>query len=331
MTCKIKLGYTVLNKTQNLKTGKELRRKRNGNLPKESTRNKQININLDSLVKIVGWNIVHDIGAFRLSEHIIPKSLIMGYGDVLKNNRSKLLEIGQMAKENGQLLTFHSTDLNFGTPNEKVYENVVSVLKYFSLVLESFNYENVAIVAHLGAKYLQQDADTTIISDRIKALPAFIKDKLSLENDMFWSPRETLDIARNCDVMLTYDCHHHRCYFKSFYQKPEDIPFNISGMKHLLINSILSWRKKNMPAKVHISSSHGEEYSMMPVPDMMHHADLIAWRDYSKLREVLHAMNGDVNLMIEAKQVDLAVLDIHEKVKMKNPGWKQLNKAGLYV
>lgn len=326
MACKIRLGYTVINKTMNLSSGKELRRRRDGRPPSNNQRNKQVAINLETLEKIVGWNIVQDIGVFRLSEYLIPKPLSMGYESILNHKRARLLNIGASANETDQVLTFHSTDLYFGSPSNQVWQKTVDQLKYFSLTLEAFNCNNVAIVAHLGPNYLNTDTGETVgmIIQRIRLLPAFIKEKLSLENDGYWSPHLTSLIARKSDAMFTYDWHHHRCYYNKFAQNVADVPFDKMGMKQMLISCLLSWRKNDMPAKVHISSS-------CDVSNCMKHADLITWKDYSILRNVLEDLNGDVNLLIEAKQVDEAVLDIHQQVKMMNPIWKQTNKAGLLI
>ena len=142
--------------------------------------------NLNSLEKIVDYNIENNIKLFRISSDIIP------FGSSPANSlewwnifNERFLSIGKKIKEAGIRVSMHPgqyTVLN--SPIEDVVYRAVKDLEYHNIFLDSLNVnkEN-KIILHIGGVYGDKESAVNRFIENYKLLDPKIKDRLVIEND----------------------------------------------------------------------------------------------------------------------------------------------------
>ena len=324
----VRLGYAGENRTLNMSSAKALRQHRNHTEPTKDECYHQFKLNLDGLLKILGWNLTEDVGAFRVGEHFIPKMLSYDYTEFLDKQKYKLMEVGALAEEIGICISFHSSKISWCTEDEKIWDKHKKILCAFSDILDSFHLPTVGvIVVHLGPPFYKMAMGTKrdIIHKRLDELPSSVRDKLYIENDEHWSVITVNAICYNANLPMIYDIDHHRIYYGMHPPEKENIAFTKDGIE----TCIGMWKisAKDKFKKLHVSSQ-------MKGGQPGHHAQYVTYIDYSMLRRALYEIKESlekVYIMIEAKACEKALARIDQDISVMTPYWKQLNDAGRNV
>lgn len=294
----IKLGYTFFNETLKLNTG----HKCTGSFNKQKG-GEQFAINIECLLKIMGWNAVNEIGCFRISDCILPRVAQYKLSEIhtlLDKNQPYLVEIGAIANEYDICLSFHANAINLARFNEDMYKRMM----FYAMFLDKTLAKNIAIITHLGSK-------ETPVSTRIalRDLAPVIKSKLAIENDNSWSPERVIKLARATHVKMVYDIFHHKCYDYL------GMPFNKDTVNEMLLNAKKTWGRKT--PKYHISSQAVGKCKGT-------HSKYIDFLDYAYLRRRLKDIGiTEANIMLEAGMNDKAVFDLRYKTKLENAKWAE--------
>ena len=258
--------------------------------------------NCKDLVTILKWNESMGIKFFRMGSEILPwgnKIDPRDYPD-FKEICDTLQTAGWIARQSQQRLTFHPGPFNLlASSNPVVVENTVKDLEMHGLImdlmgLDQTHYNKINI--HIGATYgdKKKAADTWV--SNLNLLSKSVKSRLTVENDDKASMFSVKDLFHmvfvRSGVPIVFDFHHHR--------------FNDGGLseREALALAMSTWGY--IKPVVHYSESksiHEENIKIRPQA----HSDYI--------HGPINIYGKDVDVMVEAKAKDLAILKYMQNEK----------------
>jgi len=291
------LGYACINMTLNergVKTGRALRKstlESNG-----ISMASQIALdNVKDLKTILQWNIEHDIHFFRLGSDVFPWGDKIGihrlphYNEIL----NILEECGDIIQKGNIRVTSHPGQFNILSSNkESVIENTISDLEQHALVFDLLGLSRTPynkINIHIGATFGDKNSASDTWCINFEHLSDSVKSRLTIENDdksNCYSVQDLYNlIHKRVGIPIVFDYHHHK--------------FCNGGLteKEALELSISTWN--DVKPVVH--------YSESVTPDKLNrgHSDYI--------ENYIDTYGYDVDIMIEAKAKELALLKYREK------------------
>ncbi|KAJ3854875.1 UV-endonuclease UvdE-domain-containing protein [Lentinula lateritia] len=253
--------------------------------------------NVQDLITMIQWNEDNNIRFLRLSSEMFPFASHPIYGYSLEYCSSLLAEAGALAKKYGHRLTTHPGQFTqLGSPKPGVIESSIRELEYHCQMLDLMGVgkDGVTIV-HGGGVY--DDKPGTI--ERIKTtirdiLPQHVRDRLVLENDeLCYNADDLLPICEELDVPLVFDYHHDAL-------KPSSIP-----PAAIIKRTNAIFARRGIRPKQHLSDPRPGAVTLM---ERRAHADRCE-RLPDELE--LEGIGIDVDLMIEAKDKEQAVLQLY--------------------
>lgn len=293
----MKLGYACIN----MSMGKSVTTNRT--MVKKTLNSKGLDYvselalkNSQDIIKILQWNVENDIYFFRLSSAIIP------WGDHIDIAKLKdydeiayhLKEAGDYATSKGIRITTHPGPFVVLTsPKEVVVTNAIADLelhgKIFDLMgLDKSPYNKINI--HCNGVYGDKRSAMDRFCANFEKLSDSVKMRLTVENDdkaSMYSVKDLMYIHNKIGIPIVFDYHHHK--------------FCTGGWdeRTALYQAILTWPEGITPV-VHYSES---DTSKKPQA----HSDFI---------EALPNQYGmDIDIMLECKSKELALLSIREKLR----------------
>lgn len=301
-----KIGYACINMTlgkQGILTGRAMRAatlKEKG-LAHASTLALQ---NVKDLETILKWNLEHDILFFRLGSDILPwgnKIDITQYPDYEKIC-TILQRCGSFATANDIRITTHPGPFNLlASSKEEVVVNTIKDLEMHALIFDLMGLSRTPynkINIHVGATYGDKRSAAETWCKNFLRLSEGVQSRLTVENDDKAKMFSVVDlhemIHEKVGIPIVFDYHHHT--------------FNDSGLTTQEALQLASTTWKEIVPVVHYSESkslHENNDSINPRA----HSDYIS--------EYIDTYNIDVDIMIEAKAKELALLEYkrkHEKV-----------------
>lgn len=253
--------------------------------------------NLQHTKRILHYNIAHEIELYRFSSSLVPLAThpeVMW--DFITPFKSEWRELGDLINQNKFRVSFHPNQFTlFTSPRDEVTENAIRDLKYHFQMLEAMNALETGILnIHIGGAYGDKVSSLTRFRQNIKKLPQEIKEHMTLENDdKTYDVEETLGICEEEKIPMVLDYHHHMAN-----RGNGDLP-------HYLERIFKTW-KKTIP-KVHISSPKSEG-------TFRAHADYVSLDFILPFLKMAKELNQDFDIMIEAKQKNLAMQRLVENI-----------------
>lgn len=172
--------------------------------------------NLDSLERMIDYNIRVGIRLFRISSDLVP----FGANPVNTLDWSGIFEerfheIGANALSAGMRLSVHPgqyTVLN--SPTNDVVKAAVADLAYHCKVLDGLGLDpSHKIILHIGGGYGDHKGALARFVDNAKELKPEIRSRLVLENDQrTFSIDEVMDVARQTGLPVVFDILHHKTH-----------------------------------------------------------------------------------------------------------------------
>ena len=263
--------------------------------------------NLKDILVMMDWNEENGIKLFRLSSEMFPHKSNPKVEDYDFDFCLDLLkQIGEKSKKLNQRLTFHPGQYNVvGTPDKDKFNQTINDLTYHCDVLDLMELDyNSVMVVHGGGVYGDKEKTIERWCSQYQLLPDKIKNRLVLENcEKSFSIEDCLRISNKVNIPVVFDTHHYECYNLLH-------PSETLKEPAYYIPAILeSWKKKNIKPKFHISEQ-GEGRCG-------HHSDFIeVVPDY--LLEIPEKYNQNIDLMIEAKKKEQAILKLYKKYPFLN-------------
>ncbi|RXT07275.1 UV DNA damage repair endonuclease UvsE [Ammoniphilus sp. CFH 90114] len=262
--------------------------------------------NFARLLHILQWNIMHRIFFHRMSTNIVPLASFPGMDyrwwedpDVTKWTE----QIRQLQQTYDLRLSMHPAQYTvLSAENPAIVDKSIEDLIYHNRVLDLVG--GTDLIIHGGGAYGNiESAKNRWIANYLR-LEKGIRDKLRLENDHnTYHLRDVLDISQTLKaehgekLAVCFDIHHHNCHHND-----EPLPPMLDEVFH-------SWNGLGKP-KMHISS--GRTHPLDP-----NHHEYIFKDDYDRLMVLLNGR--DIDLMIEAKLKDKALLRLYEDIGVIDP------------
>ena len=299
------LGYACINQTlddykPNRRTTAKYLRKLT---PEEQLKklNGLLKENLENTLKILQFNVKHDISLYRLSSDIVPLSThkITSDWNYIEQERDLLKKIGDFIKENNLLVSMHPgqyTVLNSTT--DDVVDRAIEDLEYHSSILQAMDLSTEhRIVLHIGGVYGDKESAIERFKENFQRLSTDIQDRLIIENDdKSYTTSEVLNIAQDLEIPMVFDLHHFNC------NQTED-----EKLEELFPQILKTWPQSETP-KIHFSSPRSEE-------NYLSHADYIDSEDFNQfMSQAQEWTERDFNVMLECKKKDKALFKLREEL-----------------
>eukprot|EP00741_Cyanophora_paradoxa_P013143 tig00020675_g12696.t1 len=292
MVAKLRLGYACINellKEQDIRANRTLVLK---TIHKEGVQEakRRALANVADLKPILEWNERHEIRFFRLGSDLFPFASHKEVGYDVSFAAAELREVGDLAKRLGHRLTSHPGQYNnLTSPESKIVENSIRELQYHADVFDLMGLDaDSVMVLHGGGAYGDKKSALERFERNFQALPPSVARRLVLENDdKVYNVEDLLPLCDRLEIPLVLDWHHDKCL-------PSSQP-----IAAYLDDIARTWTRRGIRQKQHQSES-------APGANPCAHSDYV---------EELPALclGTDVDLMIEAKMKEQAVLHLYRK------------------
>ena len=251
--------------------------------------------NCIDLFKIIKWNQKNNFNFFRVSSDIFPWSSEYEVKSLPDYNKIKIVlgDIGKFVSENNMRITSHPGPFNVLTsPREEVVKNCVKDLSVqgetFDMIgLSRTPYNKINI--HIGGAYDNKTSALDRFCKNFKLLPQSVQKRLTVENDdreSLYSTKELYDgVYENIGIPIVFDYHHHSLCNGGLNEE------------EALSLAVSTWG--NIKPVVHYSESRSIEKNDPSIKPQAH-------SDY--VYDFINTYNHSVDIMIEAKHKELAVL-----------------------
>ena len=295
----IRLGYACISKTLDITSSHTITYTNY-----EKTRNKEeklieiTNKNLNNLEEILKYNIKNNIHFYRMSSKIIPLATHPNIKiNLLNIFKEKLEHIGNIIKENNLRVDIHLDEycvLNSTNPN--IVSSTINIIKFYKNMLKTMNIETYMIL-HIGSSAFGIEKSITRFINNFKKLDEESKKMIILENDdKVFKIEDVLKICKILNIPMVLDYHHYKC------NKVEPLEQHIKEI-------IKTWKGKT--PKMHISSKKNNK-------EFRSHHDYIDINDFIELINILKTQTKNIDIMIEAKQKDMALFKLIRELKYKD-------------
>lgn len=254
--------------------------------------------NVKDLVTIIDWNNKTGIKFYRMTSDLLPwgnKMDITTYPDY-EEICATLKLAGELATQNDQRLTFHPGPFNLlASSNPTVVENTVKDLEMHAKIMDLMHLSRTPynkINIHIGATYGDKLKACNTWVNNLSLLSEAVLSRLTVENDDKASMYSVIDlytlVHMRTQIPIVFDYHHHT--------------FNTGDLTEQAALELAceTWPDGIRPV-VHYSESKALHESNQKLRPQAH-------SDYVK--GPILTYNKDVDIMLEAKAKELALLEL---------------------
>ena len=271
--------------------------------------------NLNDLIKILNYNIENDIHFYRLTSKLIPlathQEVRWDYSKVIQNECQK---VARLIQEFNMRIDAHPDQFNvLNSVNKSVIESSIKTLQHQLDLFDLFQIRHGKLVLHVGGKAGGKEAALERFEQTFTKLPSRIQQALILENDdKTYSANDVLGLCQRLHIPMVLDIHHHRCYHEGEF---------LEALVEPIFNT---WEGDFWPPKIHVSSPREFETDRR-------HADFIEVEDMLRFLDLIKPLNQDIDVMIEAKQKDLALHRLVHDIRQARPNWQWLDHTTVEI
>ena len=272
--------------------------------------------NLEALEVILNYNIGHKIHFYRITSNLIP---LATHPDVMwdykKYFRQDFLNLGNIIKKSNMRVDSHPDQFNvINSTRESVIQSTLINLSNSVDIFELMDYKLGKMVIHIGSSQGGKEESIKRFIRNFNNFPRRIQERLILENDdKVFTAKDILRICKALKVPMVLDIHHHNCK-----NEGEDIG-------DLLDDIFNTWNDESIPPKLHFSTPKEFENDRK-------HADYIDADNFvSFIKLVKSKVNRDMDVMIEAKKKDKAMLKLIEDLKRTDLDFKFIDETTIEV
>jgi len=261
--------------------------------------------NAKDIIKILEWNRQNNIYFFRLSSALVPWGDGLDITQLKDYNEIKyeLKKAGEFAKFWNMRINSHPGPFNvLPSPNESVILKTIADLelhgKIFDLMgLSKTPYNNINI--HCNGVYGDKQSAMDRLITNFKRLSPSVRSRLTLENDdkaSMYSVKDLMYIHKHTGIPIVFDYHHHQ--FCTGDLSEEDA----------LKLAATTW-PDGIRQEVHYSESkalHENNPKEKPQAHSLY------------INELPNTYGLDIDVMVECKAKELAILKIRNKYDFLN-------------
>ena len=290
---RVRLGYVALSKAlEDVTTSSTITYtnyiNKNYNTSKllEITKN-----NLDSLYKIIKYNVKNNFHFYRLTSKLVPLAthdkIDFDYITPLLDEYKK---IGKLINDNNIRVDTHPDQYTvLNSMDSKIVKNTVEILEYHYKIMDALGIKDKIIILHVGSSACGKKASITRFINNFNKLPDHIKKCIAVENDdKVYNIKDVLELCHKINVPMVLDYHHFICN-----NEKEDI-------NDYLKEIIDTWCEK-LP-KMHFSSPKSKLKK-----EFRSHSDYINKECFIEFINILKKQDKDIDIMLEAKAKDDAI------------------------
>ena len=251
--------------------------------------------NVADLERIIDWNEQNGIKMYRMSSEMFPWATEYEFTELKDwNEIQKILQrCGAKATMYKQRLSFHPGPFNvLVSPKENVVLNTIKDLEVHGRIMDAMELSKTPynkINIHCNGVYGDKIAAMDRFCENFDKLSNSVKSRLTIENDdkaSMYSVKDLMYIHNKIKIPIVFDYHHHS--------------FNTGDMSEesALKLAITTWPENIIPA-VHYSESKALHENNTKLKPQAH-------SDY--INAIPNTYDMGVDIMVEAKQKDLAIL-----------------------
>ncbi|MFL6558795.1 MAG: UV DNA damage repair endonuclease UvsE [Bacillus sp. (in: firmicutes)] len=271
--------------------------------------------NLDHTLRMLYYNLGHEIELYRLSSSIVPLATHPEVRwDFKTPFQKEWQEIGELVKKKQLRVSFHPNQFTlFTSPQTKITENAVIDMSYHYQMFEAMGLEQQGLInIHIGGAYGDKQKTLPRFHQNLTLLPAPIKRVMTLENDdKTYNAEETLAACEIETIPFVFDYHHHMANLSE------------TALEDLLPRIFQTWEHAPHIPKVHISSPKNEK-------EFRSHADFVDPDFIMPFLKLLRELGEDIDFMIEAKAKDQAALKLIEDLS-RIRGFKRISGGAIEI
>ena len=255
--------------------------------------------NCKDLMEIIKWNNEHDFKFFRITSNLFPWCSEYELQDMPHHWEicGILGEIGQYVEENQMRITSHPGPFNVLTsPHEHVVQNCIKDLSIHGEVFDMMGLSRTPwnkINIHIGGVYGDKISAMERFCKNFTRLPESVRSRLTVENDdkaTMYNVRDLYDgVYEVIGIPIVFDYHHHR--------------FNTGDLSEREALELACSTWGDITPVVHYSESRSIEKNDTTIRGQAH-------SDY--IYDYINTYDNDVDIMVEAKMKELAVLRYKE-------------------
>ena len=290
---RVRLGYVALSKAlEDVTTSSTITYtnyiNKNYNTSKllEITKN-----NLDSLYKIIKYNVKNNFHFYRLTSKLVPLATHDKVDfDYITPFLDEYKKIGKLINDNNIRVDTHPDQYTvLNSMDSKIVKNTVEILEYHYKIMDALGIKDKIIILHVGSSACGKKASITRFINNFNKLPDHIKKCIAVENDdKVYNIKDVLELCHKINVPMVLDYHHFICN-----NEKEDI-------NDYLKEIIDTWCEK-LP-KMHFSSPKSKLKK-----EFRSHSDYINKECFIEFINILKMQDKDIDIMLEAKAKDDAI------------------------
>jgi UV DNA damage endonuclease len=250
--------------------------------------------NLQNTLRILKANFFDGIQVYRFTSKLIPLATHPDFlsWDYQTDLSPELKEVGDFTKQSGMRVSLHPDHFTLlNSPDPGICAASVRDLHYHVNILETMGLDSKAkLVIHVGGKYGDRSKALERFKTQYALLPPGITERLTLENDdRCFTASEVLRLAQTISIPMVFDLHHHQILNRG------------ESCAALLPEIFATWGAQT--PKIHVSSPKDAK-------NPRHHGDYIVAGPVIRLIEAAKTLHRDFDIMVEAKQKDLALFKL---------------------
>jgi UV DNA damage endonuclease len=267
-------------------------------------------LNIENSIRILRYNNAYGVKLYRFTSKLVPFATHEAFKDwdwrtILKDDFAAL---GKAVKETGVRVSTHPDHFTLlNSPKKEVLESSIKDLEHHCSMFELMGLgSEYKMVLHVGGMYKNKAESIKRFYEGFSQLDERIKKRLILENDdKIYNVKDVLHICNTIKIPMVLDVHHDMC--------------NPSGieLKNLTGEIFSTWKDEKYPPKIHVSSPKSEK-------EIRSHHEFINSEEFINFTKDVKGKVGDFDIMIEAKNKDLAVFKLMEDLS----GYDFIKKVG---
>ena len=271
--------------------------------------------NLNNTIRILHYNIAHDIDVYRMSSSLVPLATHPEVKwDFITPFRDLFNQIGELVHKHQLRVSFHPNQFTlFTSPQTHVTDNAIIDMTYHYEMLEAMGLNNEATMnIHVGGAYGNKEGAIDRFDNNFVKLADDIRKQTTLENDdKTYTAEETLQVCERHGVPFVFDYHHHWANLSD------------STFEELLPRIFATWKDSARQPKFHLSSPKSDK-------QIRAHADYVDMEFALPFIHALKAFGKSADIMIEAKAKDKAALRLVEELS-KLRGFKRISGGSIKI
>jgi UV DNA damage endonuclease len=254
---------------------------------------------------------------FRMSSATVPYGTHpdlpeLDYRRQIGECEADLVELGAKAERYGIRLSTHPGQysvLNSETP--EIAAKARLDVEQDALLLDTMGAGPEAVVViHVGARGSDRTAALDRFARSYEQLSERTQRRLAVEHDeRLFDVADVLGLHARLGCTVIFDHHHHRCNVAPGYEDPARA-----------IDEVCATWPAGVRPKLHLSSPRTELRADGRAPLLDQHSDFVTPWD---LRDLLDAAGREVDVMIEAKAKDLAVIWLRKQLERLWPEYAE--------